>query len=89
MKTEFPALKPRHLLSANDWNSLAVSLRKMNEITLTRTMGNVSLAASTQIINSKAWSSAMVVQIRVEQHHPYLYWVQTFDSIEAAQRALR
>lgn len=84
-----PALNPGHLLSPNDWNSLAVSLRKMNEITLARSLGELSIVASTQSVNSKSWPVAMVIQIRVEQHHPYLSWIQTFESVEAAQRALR
>ena len=86
---ELTALSPGHLLSPNDWNSLSVSLRKMNEITLARSLGNLSVVASTQSISSKSWPVAMVIQIRVEQRHPYLSWIQTFESVEAAQRALR
>ena len=89
MSNPFPALNAGHLLNDNDWNSLAVSLRKMREITLERTLGTLSLTASTQEVNAKSWDVAMVVQIRVEQHHPYLSWVQNFPSIEAARRALR
>lgn len=75
-----------NLLSANDWHSLEVSLRKMNEITLTRSLGRISVEATTVRVN-KAWPVAMLVGIRVEspQHGVQR---QYFESVQAAQKAV-
>lgn len=89
MPNLLPALDPGHLLNDNDWNSLAVSFRKGREITLERILGELALTASTVAIKSKAWNTDVIVQIRVEQHHPYLAWAQNFASVEDARKALR
>ena len=75
-----------NLLSDNDWNSLAVSLRKMNEITLVRTFGDVTVEASTCHVK-KGWTVAMVVNVRVMSAG--ITQSQNFESVEAAQNAIR
>lgn len=74
-----------NLLSANDWHSLEVSLRKMNEITLTRSLGRVSIEATTVQVK-KAWPVAMLVGIWVES--PRGVQRQYFESVQAAQKAV-
>ena len=73
------------LLSENDWHSLEVSLRKMNDVTLYRTLGDVKVEASTVHVN-KAWPVAMLVGIKVESGHKIQR--QYFQSVQAARVAL-
>ena len=73
------------LLSDNDWNSLAVSLRKMNEIILTRQIGDIYLEASTEPVK-KAWPVAMVISIRIQS--PRVVQRQHFESVESARKTI-
>ena len=75
------------MLNDNDWNSIAVSLRKMNEVTLWRELGSVKVTVSTNLAN-KAWSAAMLVGVRYERHNPYLSWNQWYESAETARNEL-
>lgn len=75
------------MLNNNDWNSISVSLRKMNEITRWVEFGDEKVSVSTHLSN-KAWNVAMLVLVRYERHNPYLFWSQWFESVEAARKEL-
>lgn len=74
------------ILSANDWSALQTALQRMDELTLTRSLGDWEITASV-IPVGRAWTVAMVVQIRYRRG--YKEWVQTFESVEQARRAIR
>lgn len=73
------------LLCENDWHSLEVSLRKMNDVTLYRTLGDVKIEASTVHVK-KAWPVAMLVCVRVEARQKVQR--QYFESVKAAREAV-
>ena len=73
------------LLSKNDLDALSTALRRMQPLTLTRTLDGQELTVSV-LPASMAWPVAMVVQVRVKEGR--VQWVQTFDSVEAVQRCL-
>lgn len=72
-----------NLLSENDWKTLSAALRRMDEITLTRTLGDEKITAQTRPAGHP-WTVAAIVQIRYENR--YLVWVQNFESVEEARR---
>ena len=74
------------ILSANDWSALQTALQRMEELTLTRTLGDWEITANV-FPAGNAWPVAMVVQIRYRRG--YKEWVQTFESVEQARRAIR
>lgn len=71
------------LLSKNDLDALSTALRRMQPLTLTRTLDNTEITVSVQPA-PPVWPVAMVVQVRVKEGR--VQWVQTFDSVEAVQR---
>ena len=73
-----------HLLSMNDLDALSKALRRMEPVTLTRTLGDTEVTASV-VPASKAWPVAMLVQIRVKTGR--MEWVQHFESVEAMRGA--
>lgn len=73
------------ILSANDWNTLQAALQKMEPFTLTRTLGDTEISVNI-LPAGRAWSVAMVVQVRCRKGR--VEWVQTFESVERARRAL-
>ena len=72
-----------NLLSEHDLSSLSTALRRMQPLTLTRTLDRVELTAEVRPA-SPVWRVAMVIQVRVKEVR--VQWVQTFDSVEAVQR---
>ena len=74
------------LISENDWKQLSDALRRLEEISLTRTLGDTEITAETSTAN-KAWHVAMLVGVtlsrngRVEQR-------QWFESVESAKREI-
>ena len=74
-----------NLLSDNDYHALQTALQRMEPITLTRTLGDTEISASV-IPVGRAWRVAMAVQIRYKQRR--IEWVQTFESVEQARRAI-
>ena len=74
------------ILSANDWSALQTALQRMDELTLTRTLGDWEITASVVPVRHP-WPVAMVVQIRYRRG--YKEWVQTFESVEQARRVIR
>lgn len=68
-----------NLLSANDCKRLSEALRRMEEITLTRTLGDTELTVCVKEVG-KAWTVAMVVQVSFKRGR--MEWVQTVESVE-------
>ena len=75
-----------NLLTDNDFHALQTALQRMDELTLTRTLGDWEITANV-FPAGNAWPVAMVVQIRYRRG--YKEWVQTFESVEQARRAIR
>ena len=67
------------LLSKNDLDALSTALRRMDPLTLTRTLGDAELTVCVKEAG-KAWPVAMLVQMRVKKDR--VEWVQTFESLE-------
>lgn len=74
------------ILSDNDFHALQTALQRMDELTLTRTLGDTEISASV-LSAGRAWPVAMVVQVRCSKER--VEWVQTFESVEQARRAIR
>lgn len=72
-----------NLLSSNDLDVLSTALRRMQPLTLNRTLDGVELTAEVRPAHP-VWRVAMVVQVRVKQGR--VEWVQTFDTMEAVHR---
>ena len=72
-----------NLLSDNDISALSTALRRMQPLTLTRTLDGVELTAEVRPAHP-VWRVEMVIQVRVKEGR--VQWVQTFDSVEAVQR---
>ena len=75
-----------NLLTDNDFHALQAALQRMEPLTLTRTLGDTEISASV-LPAGRAWPVAMVVQIRYRRG--YKEWVQAFESVEQARRAIR
>lgn len=75
-----------NLLTDNDFHALQTALQRMNEITLTRALGDTEITASV-ILVGRAWTVEMAVQVKCRKGR--VEWVQTFESVEQARRAIR
>ena len=73
------------LLTDNDLRALQTALHRMEHLTLTRTLGSLELTVIVLPVG-KAWPVAMAVQVR--QKTGRVEWVQTFESVERARRAI-
>lgn len=71
------------LLSNNDISALSTALRRMQQLTLTRTLDGVELTAEVRPA-APVWRVAMVIQVKVKEGS--VQWVQTFESVEEARR---
>lgn len=73
-----------NLLSDNDWKQLSEALRRLEYLSLTRTLGTLEIAAETSRATNP-WPVAMLVGVtvsrngRVEQR-------QWFESVEQAKK---
>lgn len=74
-----------NLLSAHDLSSLSAALRRMQPLTLTRTLDRVELTAEVRPA-APVWRVAMVIQVKVKERGTE--WVQTFESLEKAVEIL-
>ena len=81
-----PLWELMRILSDNDFHALQTALQRMDELTLTRILGDTEITASV-IPVGRAWTVAMAVQVRCKQGR--VEWVQTFESVEQARRAIR
>lgn len=75
-----------NLLTDKDFHALQTALQRMDELTLTRSLGDWEITASV-LPAGRAWPVAMVVQVRCSKER--VEWVQTFESVEQARRAIR
>ena len=66
------------LISENDLNALSAAHRAHKPLTLTRTLGDVTVTVRT-LPASEAWGVSYLVQIRVERGHRTD--IQTFESV--------
>ena len=73
------------LLSNNDLSALSAALRRMQQLTLTRTLDNTEITVSVQPA-PPVWPVAMVIQVKVKERGTE--WVQTFESVEKAVEML-
>ena len=73
------------LLSAGDYRFLKEAMRNHEEISLTRTMRDVTITASTCRV-SPPWDVDMVVQVRLEQGN--VTYLQNFKTVEAAKQSV-
>lgn len=73
------------LLSNNDLSALSTALRRMQPLTLTRTLDNTEITVSVQPA-PPVWPVAMVIQVKVKERGTEL--VQTFESVEKAVEML-
>ena len=71
------------ILSKNDLDALSTALRRMQPLTLTRTLEGQELTVSV-LPASMAWPVAMVVQVRAKEGR--VEWVQTFEGVEEARQ---
>lgn len=74
------------LLSKNDLDALSTALKRMQPLTLTRTLEGVELTASVRPVTPVWHNVAMVVQIRVKERG--MEWVRNFESVEEAVKNL-
>ena len=77
--------QPRHLISPNDWDRLRAALLAMEEITITRSIGELTVVVWTARA-AKAWPVAAVVGIMTTR--PGKMARKYTESVEAAQAAL-
>lgn len=73
------------LPSPNDYKALSTALRRMQQLTLTRTLDNTEITVSVQPA-PPVWPVAMVIQVKVKERGTEL--VQTFESVEKAVEML-
>ena len=74
-----------NLLSDNDISALSTALRRMQPLTITRTLDRVELTAEGRPADP-VWRVAMVIQVKVKERGTE--WVQTFESLEKAVEML-
>ena len=72
------------LIGESDWLRLGAALRRMDEVSLERTLGRVTVQAYTARVK-KAWPVSMVVGLRAE--YPGGSQRQYFESVKAARQA--
>ena len=81
-----PLWELMRILSANDWSAIKTALQRMDELTLTRSLGDWEITASVVPVRHP-WPVAMAVQVRNKMGR--IEWVQTFESVEQARREIR
>lgn len=73
------------LLSRNDLDALSTTLRRMQPLTLERTLDDVELTAEVRPAHP-AWDVAMVIQARAKEG--CIEWMQHFESVEEEDRSV-
>lgn len=74
-----------NLFSENDWKSISKALRRMEPLTLTRTLDDTELTVCVKEAG-KAWPVAMLVQVRVRKGR--VEWIKNCASVEEALKSL-
>ena len=75
------------LLSDNDWKQLSEALRRLESLSLTRTLGALEITAETSRAPNP-WTVEMIVGVTVSRNGR-LEQRQWFESVEQAQREVR
>ena len=76
-----------NLLSDNDWKQLSEAIRRLESVSLTRTLGSVEVTAETTRAPNP-WPVAMLVGVKVERNGR-VEQRQWFESVEQAKREVR
>ena len=76
-----------NLLSDNDWKQLSEAPRRLESVSLTRTLGSVEVTAETTRAPNP-WPVAMLVGVKVERNGR-VEQRQWFESVEKAKREVR
>jgi hypothetical protein len=74
-----------NLLSDNDFHVLRKAMVRGEEISLERTLEDVSVSAKTCCV-AAPWTVSMVLQIRMAKGK--FSWIQNFENVEEARRRL-
>ena len=74
-----------NLLSANDFDTLASAMRRHEEISMWRSLGNVVVRARTLHVDSP-WSVDIVLQIQMERGN--IAWIQNFLNARDAKEQM-
>ena len=74
-----------NLLSDNDFQVLKRAMIRNEEISMTRTLKDVSVTATTCPVTNP-WTVSMVLQIRMAKGR--YAWTQNFERVEEAQKKL-
>ena len=74
-----------NLLSANDFDALGNAMRKNEEISMWRSLGNVIVRANTRKVGSP-WPVGMILQIQMEKGN--IVWIQNFSSVMDAKASM-
>lgn len=74
-----------NLLSANDFDALGNAMRKQQEISMWRSLGDVIVRANTIKVGSP-WPVSMILQIQMERGN--IAWTQNFSSVMDAKHQM-
>ena len=74
-----------NLLSDNDFQVLKRAMIRNEEISMTRTLKDVSVTAKTCCVDAP-WTVSMVLQIRMSKGK--YSWIQNFERVEEAKKKL-
>lgn len=73
------------MISGNDWKAISQALQRMEEVTVARAIGTEEITVRT-LLTPRAWPVAIIVQVQYKS--PGIYWVQNFESAEAARKSI-
>lgn len=74
-----------NLLSANDFDALGNAMRKHEEVSMWRSLGDVIVRAKTVQVDSP-WPVGMILQIQMERGN--ISWTQNFASVMDAKERM-
>jgi len=74
-----------NLLSANDFDALGNAMRKQQELSMWRSLGNVIVRARTIPVKSP-WPVSMILQIQMERGN--IAWTQNFSNVMDAKHQM-
>lgn len=74
-----------NLLSANDFDALGNAMRKHEEVSMWRSLGDVIVRARTLKVGSP-WPVSMILQVEMEKGS--IVWIQNFSSVIDAKESM-
>lgn len=72
------------LLSANDFNALQEAMRCGEEVSIPRTLRDITITAATYRVKNPPWDVDIIIQIRIGQGN--ITYIQNFKTVEAAKQ---